>query len=106
MSITSKSSRVEELRRQLAAAEQDLARAKRAREDEPPVGAKILIRAVFPSNPSKVYEYLAMHVSPSTRTDLASWYVTGRQGKVTWDDIISLVDRADYEITELAFIRL
>lgn len=107
MSIENKASKVERLRQELANAEQDLARAKRAREDEPRVGSKILIRAAFPSNPTKVYEYMAMHTRPETRkSDAASWYITGRQGKVTWDYIISLVDRADYEILELQFLQL
>lgn len=104
MSITSKSNRVAELRRQLADAERDLARAKRVREEEPPLGSKILIRATFPSDPHKTYEYMAMRVS--SRAGQNTWYVTGMQGRVSWDQIIARVERADYEIFELNFVRL
>ena len=101
MSLNSKQSRVEELRRALRDAEADLAVARRAREAEPGPGSRVRILATFPSSP-KQYEYLALRTG--TATSGSHWYITGRYGTQTWDDIISIVDRADYEIQHLQFL--
>lgn len=100
MSLQKKKSRVQELREQLAEAEEDLLAAQRVREVEPLPGSKVYITARFPGS-SKVYEYLAVRTKDR---DLRSWYITGRAGAQTWDEIMDRIDRADIEIRKVAFI--
>lgn len=72
---------------------------------EPAPGSKVLIEARFPGDRTKVYEYLAMRID-NPRVNGANWYVTGRSGKVTWDDITDLVKHAAaVEVYDLDFTR-
>lgn len=102
MSITSKETRVQDLRRQLEEAERDLEKAQNVRAQEPGPGAKVYITARFP-NSSKVYEYLAIR-GDVTDFQGEHWYITGREGKQTWDRILSRIDRADYTVRTMTFI--
>lgn len=96
MSLDKKKQAVEELRRQLAVAEENLARAEQVRLDEPGPGSKVYITAKFPGE-SKVYEYLALRTD-NPRNGGANWYCTGRAGKITWDELLVRIERADYRI--------
>ena len=80
----------------------DLKRAQEARTAEPRPGSRILIEATFPGTPQKPYTYLALRTD-NTRSGGANWYVTGQKGKVTWDDILRLVERGDYTIRYMSF---
>lgn len=102
MSITTKEQTVRDLEDQLAAARADLDKARSTRTNQPEPGSKVLITATFPSS-DKVYEYLALRKDePGDR----SWYVTGQQGAKTWDEVIRLVDRAEYTVSIIEFTPL
>lgn len=100
MNISLQERHVREARQALEAAEAALALAK-MRTAEPAAGSRILIRAVFP-NGARKYDYLALRTEGSPE-GWQSWYVTGREGKVFWDDILDLVKRADFEVIPLKF---
>lgn len=101
MSLQKKQTYVEDLRRQLAEAEQELAAAKRLRVVEPAPGSKVHITAQFPGS-SKVYEYLAIRVPEGGEK---SWYVTGRAGAQSWDQIMSRIEHAkNIDIQRITFI--
>lgn len=102
MSLQKKQTYVEELRRELAEAEQELAAAKRLRMVEPAPGSKVFITAKFPGS-SKVYEYLAKRVPEGGEH---SWYITGRAGSQTWDEIMSRIERAEINIHLLTLVHI
>lgn len=101
MSLEKKRSRVEELRRELEQAERDLNRSETLRRAEPGPGTKLYITAQFPGS-DRVYEYLAIRPE-GTRPGTDSWYITGRSGKSTWDQLLSRIERADIEIFHMFF---
>ena len=100
MSLRKKQEQVAELRRQLEAAEKDLSAAKRIRAADPGPGAMVFITAQFPGS-DKVYEYMAINTSIIALPGGRVWYVTGRAGKQTWDEILSRIERAVYEVYRL-----
>jgi len=110
MSLQKKQSRVdslrqrlaetEDLRRQLEAAERELAAAQRLRLSEPAPGSKVYITARYPGS-SKVYEYLAIRIPEGGNQ---SWYITGREGVQTWDQIMSRIERADINVQTISFV--
>lgn len=100
MSLQKKQTYVEDLRRQLDEAEQELAAAKRLRMIEPAPGSKVYITAQFPGSP-KVYEYLAIRIPAGGES---SWYITGRAGVHTWDEIMSRIERAEINVHKITLI--
>lgn len=102
MSIDKKRSRVEELRRELERAEKDLNRSESLRRQEPGPGTKLFITAQFPGS-DKVYEYLAIRPVEATRPGGENWYITGRTGKHSWDQVLNRIERADIEIYHMFF---
>jgi len=112
MSIETKEEKLRNLRDQQASiasairkAEQDLQLAKKARESEPPEGTKILITVKFPGSTTE-YEYLGLRTAPDKDNPDARWYITGRSGKLTWDYVLRLIERGDYKVHYLTFLRL
>jgi type II secretory pathway pseudopilin PulG len=81
----------------------DLKKAQDARAAEPRPGSKVLITATFPSSDQE-YTYLALRTD-NPRQDGANWYVTGQKGKITWDDVLRLVERGTYTIQYMSFSR-
>jgi|SRR6478752_1446217 len=105
MSLQKNEERLEAARAALRAAEEEVARAQRAhdravklRQEEPAPGAKLYITAVFPGGDANdPYEYFAIR-SPRQSADGKDWYITGREGRVTWDEILRRIERARIEI--------
>lgn len=79
----------------------DLKRAQDARTAEPLPGSKLLITAKFPGT-VQTYTYLALRTD-SPRSEGANWYITGQKGKITWDDVLRLVERGEYTIRYMSF---
>ena len=109
MSLQKNQERLEAARAALRTAEEEVARAQRAhdravrlREDEPAPGSKLYITAVFPGG-TEPYEYFAIR-TPRTAPDGKHWYITGREGKVTWDEIVRRIERARYEILPIRVV--
>ena len=100
MSVQKKKDRVEDLRRQLAAAEEDLTRAVRNREAEPGPGSTVYVTAQFPGS-DKVYEYLALR--PEGAVGMKRWYITGQAGAQDWNDFMNRIGRAKVEIYQMFF---
>ena len=102
---------LEAARLAVLAAEEEVARAQRAharavklRQEEPGPNSKVYITAVFPGgDPNDPYEYFALR-GPRTAPDGKHWYVTGREGKVTWDELVRRIERARYEIVPIRVI--
>ncbi len=85
---------IDRLQAELSYAQQVLRRAEEeAKPKEPAAGSWVRILATFPGG-RKTYTYLALRVPESpARTD--SWYVTGKAGKYTWEDVLRLVRHAE-----------
>ncbi len=102
MSLTKKQQAVRDAEKALRDAQAELALSLRTRQAEPGPDSKVRITAVFPRS-TKVYEYLALRADGVQRADGANWYITGQEGRVTWDQIIDRVERADYQVQHLFF---
>ena len=100
MSLTTKRNRVREAEQALANARRELAEAEQQRRQQmPKPGEDFLIEATFPGG--RRYHYLGM------RTPQGDFYVTGREGKLTWDEVLHRIEgRATYEVYPLTILGL
>ena len=48
-----------------------------------------------------MYEYLAIRIPAGGES---SWYITGRAGVHTWDEIMSRIERAEINIHKITLI--
>lgn len=65
-------------------------------DQEPESGSMVKITATFSDD--RTYEYLAYRPA-----GLLHWYVTGRAGTVTWEEIFHRMKTADISIEKLKF---
>lgn len=92
--------RLEQAKEAVRVAEAEAAEAARRwyLDQEPDAGSMVKITATFPG--MRTYEYLAYR--PATEDSLY-WYVTGRAGQLTWEEIFHRMKAAEISIEKLKF---